>query len=120
MGSVPVGPAAGTPREGALIVPVSSRSSTSSRDEAGLRTDPRVATLAAKELVCPPARAPKPLAFELRCADAHLVGCAEVLRAVRAGNVVALARVHGFTPVWCGPAAWAYGRRGDAAGVGPR
>jgi hypothetical protein len=90
------------------MVPVSSRSSTSSPDEAGLGTDPRVATLAAKELVCPPARVPSPLAFELRCADAHLVGCAAVLGAESAGDVVALAHEHGarlrgFTTVWYDP-----------------
>jgi hypothetical protein len=49
-----------------------------------------------------------PLAFELRCADAHLVGCAAVLRAESAGDVVALARDHvarlpGLTAGWYGP-----------------
>jgi hypothetical protein len=47
-------------------------------------------------------------AFEVRCADAHPAGCAEVLDAERAGDVVALARehgtlAHGFTAVWYGP-----------------
>jgi hypothetical protein len=47
-GSVSVGTAEGTPREGALMVPVSCRSSTSSPDEPRLRPDSRVATLAAE------------------------------------------------------------------------
>jgi hypothetical protein len=107
-GSVPVGTAAGTPREGALMVPVRSRSSTSSPDEPGLRPDSPVATLAAKEPVCPPAPAPSPHTFELRCADSHPAGRAAVLRAERAGDAVVLARghgarVHGFAPVLSGP-----------------
>jgi hypothetical protein len=107
-GSVPVGTAEGTPREGALMVPVSSRLPMSSSDQADLRSDWRVATLARSEPVCPPARAPSAQAFELRCAHARPAGCAAVLRAGRAGEVVACtrehgARVHGFTAVWCGP-----------------
>jgi hypothetical protein len=44
----------------------------------------------------------------VRCADAHPAGCAEVLGAERAGDVLALAcehgaLVHGFTSVWYGP-----------------
>jgi len=90
------------------MVPVSSRSSASSTDEAALRTNPRVATLTTEEPVCPPAPAPWQHAFELPCAAAHPVGCAAVLRAGRADDVVALAcehgaRVHGFTAVWYSP-----------------
>src|SRR5688572_23794285 len=92
-GSVSVGTADGTPRKGALMVPVISRSFRSSPDNPDLGRDPRVATPAVENVVTPP-RAP-PYAFEVRCSDAHPASCAEVLGAERAGDVVALACEHG-------------------------
>ena len=107
-GSASVGTAEGTPREGALMVPVSSRSPTSSPGNPALRRDSRVATPALEVPVCPPPRARSPHAFEVRCADAHPEGCEAVLGGEVAGDAVALALehgslVHGFTSVWYGP-----------------
>ena len=82
MGSVAVGTAEDTPREGGLsMTPVGSYRSAS---------------------------APLPPAFEVRCADIHPGSCQQVLRAPRPGEVVALAcehgkLVHGFTAVWYSP-----------------
>lgn len=89
-------------------MPIDSRSSTFLPDAVSLRTDPLVTTLAPGGPVHPPAPAPSPRTFELRCADAHPANCTEVLRAERVDDVVALTRehgalVHGFTTVWYRP-----------------
>jgi hypothetical protein len=85
---------------------VGSHGSASSPDTAaGVRTSARIAALGPSDSSPRPARAPLPPAFEVRCADIHPGRCEQVLRAPRAGDVVALAcehgkLVHGFTAVY--------------------